>query len=79
MLAASALEMHVVIKVGLGAALDGAGGVAHYVGSIDYAVNQTAFLERFERAVQGNPVSIGVELLLNFAARHGKRSIGQYL
>ena len=58
MLAAGAFEVHVVVEVRVGAAFNGAGSIPNDVGGINDAMNQPAFLERFQGPIQGNTVRV---------------------
>ena len=80
MVAVAALEVYVVVEVCLGAALDGAGGVAQHVGIVDDAVDEAVLLEALERAVERDAVHVGPDFLFYLGAgervafaRHGSQ------
>ena len=75
--ASAALEVHVVVEVGLSGAFDGAGSVAQHVRVVDDAVNETALLEAFEGTIQSDAVGARAHFLLNFGPGEGVAFAGE--
>lgn len=79
MLTSCTLEMHMIVEVRLGAALNGARSIPDNIGRVNHPMNQSVFLKRLQRTVQRNAVGLRPQRLLNLTTRQRIIRVEQHL